>query len=135
MSFAVLKPFLTKTAFYAKLSGRFSGPKTKVTRLIASKFSTNILLTNRKLLSKFHVARTTVFFRFSKFTALPSSALQRWKPVGLRLFERPVKPVKTPIKLSFLAVKRHRSTNRNIHTYFIINKTFYKKTVLTNHTF
>ena len=29
--FAVLKPFLTETAFYAKLAGRFSGSKTKVT--------------------------------------------------------------------------------------------------------
>ena len=29
--FAVLKPFLTETAFYAKLAGRFSGPKTKFT--------------------------------------------------------------------------------------------------------
>ena len=29
--FAVLKLFLTKTAFYAKFAGRFSGSKTKVT--------------------------------------------------------------------------------------------------------
>ena len=29
--FAVLKPFLTETAFYAKLAGRFSGSKTKIT--------------------------------------------------------------------------------------------------------
>ena len=29
--FAVLKPFLTETAFYAKLAGRFLGSKTKVT--------------------------------------------------------------------------------------------------------
>ena len=29
--FAVLKPFLTETAFYAKLAGRFSGSKTEVT--------------------------------------------------------------------------------------------------------
>ena len=29
--FAVLKPFLNETAFYAKLSGWFLGPKTKVT--------------------------------------------------------------------------------------------------------
>ena len=29
--FAVLKPFLTETAFYAKHAGRFSGFKTKVT--------------------------------------------------------------------------------------------------------
>ena len=26
-----LKPFFTETAFYAKLAGRFAGPKTKVT--------------------------------------------------------------------------------------------------------
>ena len=55
--FALLKPFLTETAFYAKLSGQFSDPKTKVPRLIASKFGTNIQLINLKLLSKFHVAR------------------------------------------------------------------------------
>ena len=29
--FVVLKPFLTETAFYAKLAGRFSGYKTEVT--------------------------------------------------------------------------------------------------------
>ena len=29
--FAVLKPFLTETAFYAQLAGRFSSSKTKVT--------------------------------------------------------------------------------------------------------
>ena len=29
--FAVLKPFLTETAFYAKLAGQFSGSKAKVT--------------------------------------------------------------------------------------------------------
>ena len=40
--FAVLKPFLTETAFYAKLAWRFSSSKTKVTRPIASKFGTNI---------------------------------------------------------------------------------------------
>ena len=55
--FAVLKQFLTETAFYAKLAGRFSGSKTEVTRPIASKFGTNIKLINPKLLSKFHVAR------------------------------------------------------------------------------
>ena len=57
MFFAVLKPFLIETAFYAKLSGRLSGPKTEVTRPIASKFGTNKQLINLKLLSKFHVAR------------------------------------------------------------------------------
>ena len=50
-------PFLTEISFYAKLLGRISGPKTKVTRPIASKFGTNIQLINLKLLSKFHVAR------------------------------------------------------------------------------
>ena len=50
-------PFLNETAFYAKLLGRFSGRKTKVTRSIASKFGTNIQLINLKLLSKFHDAR------------------------------------------------------------------------------
>ena len=53
----VLQPFLTETAFYAKLSGRFSGSKTEVTRPIASKMCTNIQLINLKLLSKFHEAR------------------------------------------------------------------------------
>ena len=56
--FAVLTAFLTETAFYTKLAGRFSGSKTKVTRPIASKFSANIQLINFKLLSKFHVARS-----------------------------------------------------------------------------
>ena len=55
--FAVLKPFLTETAFYAKLAGRFSGSKIEVTWSIAPKFGTNIQLINLKLLSKFHVAR------------------------------------------------------------------------------
>ena len=31
ISLAVLKPFLNETVFYAKLAGRFSGSKTKVT--------------------------------------------------------------------------------------------------------
>ena len=57
MFFAVLKLFLTETAFYVKLSRRFSGFKTKVMRPIASKFGTNLQLINLKLLSKFHVAR------------------------------------------------------------------------------
>ena len=30
--FAVLQPFLDKTAFHVKFSGRFSGPKAKVIR-------------------------------------------------------------------------------------------------------
>ena len=55
--FAVFKPFLTETAFYAKLVGRFSGSKTEVTWPIASKLCTNIQLINLKLLSKFHAAR------------------------------------------------------------------------------
>ena len=57
MFFAVLKSFLTETAFYAKLAGRFSRSKTEVTLAIASKLCTNIQLINLKLLSKFHVAR------------------------------------------------------------------------------
>ena len=80
--------------------------------------------------------------------AAERSAKQRWKPVGStgtsrvdlpagsRFFDRPVKPVETPAKFSFLAPKRHLSTNRNIFICFVVNKTFYKKTVLlTNHTF
>ena len=56
-------------------------------------------------------------------------------PIGSRFFDRPVKLVEKPVKFSFLATKRHLSTNRNILEYFIINKTFYKKSVLTNHIF
>ena len=52
-----------------------------------------------------------------------------------RFYDRPVKPVEKPVEFSFLATKRHLSTNRNILIYFIINKTFYKKSVLTNHIF
>ena len=48
------------------------------------------------------------------------------RPVRLliwsRFFDRPVKPVETPVKFSFLATKRHLSTNRNIHLYFTIHK-------------
>ena len=53
------------------------------------------------------------------------------RPVGLpvrpRFFDRPVKPVEIPFKLSFRATKTHLSTNRNMHIYFIMDKTFYKK--------
>ena len=52
-----VKPFLIETAFCAKLSKRFYGPKIKITGLIASKFDTNLQLINLKLLSKFHAAR------------------------------------------------------------------------------
>ena len=55
--FAVLEQFLNETAFYAKLSRRFLGFKTKVPGPIASKFGTNMQINNLKLLSKFHVAR------------------------------------------------------------------------------
>ena len=67
-----------------------------------------------------------------------SSARQRWKPigstgtgmvdwpVGSRFFDRPVKPVETPVKFSFLATKKHLCTKRKIRIYFIMNKTFYK---------
>ena len=41
------------------------------------------------------------------------------RPVGLlvgsRFFDRPVKPVEKPVKFSFLATKRHLSTNRNLY--------------------
>ena len=83
--------------------------------------------------------------------SLHGQAKQRWKPVGStgigrverpvglpvgsRFFDRSVKPVEKQVKFSFLATKRHLSTNRNILIYFIINKTFCKKSVLTNHTF
>ena len=60
---------------------------------------------------------------FRALGALP----QRWKPVGSRFFNRPVKPVEKPVEFSFLATKRYLSTNRNILVYFIINKPFYKK--------
>ena len=40
--FLPYKPFLTETAFYAKLARWFSGSKTEVTRPIASKFCANI---------------------------------------------------------------------------------------------
>ena len=48
---------MNETAFYTKLFEQFSGPQIEITRLIASKFDTNIQLINLKLLSKFHVAR------------------------------------------------------------------------------
>ena len=47
---------------------------------------------------------------------------QRWKPfwsTGTNWVDWPVKPVKTPVKISFLATKRHLSTNRNIHIYLL----------------
>ena len=46
-----------KALFTPKLSGPFSGPKTKVMKSIASKPGTNIQHFNLKLLSKFHVPR------------------------------------------------------------------------------
>ena len=61
--FPYIKPYeiffavLNETAFYAKLLGRFSGSKIKVTRPIALKFITNMQINNLKLLSTFHVAR------------------------------------------------------------------------------
>ena len=58
-------------------------------------------------------------------------------PVGSRFFDRPVKPVKKPVKLSFLATKIHLSTNRNIFIYFknfllkiSINKPHLSKTLV-----
>ena len=65
---------LNETGFYAKLSGRFSDPKTEVTRRIATKFGTNIYLINLKLLSKFQsrpnrsrVISKSLKFRFRYF--------------------------------------------------------------------
>ena len=40
--------------------------------------------------------------------------------------------VEKPVEFSFLATKRHLSSNRNILIYFFIAKTFDQKTVLTN---
>ena len=48
-------------------------------------------------------------------------------PVGSRFLDWTVKPVETPVKFSFLATKRHLSSNWSTHIYFITNKTFYKK--------
>ena len=89
-------------------------------------------------------------FNFAQnFGSMPAQQ-QRWKPVGStgtgrvdwpvglpvgsRFFDRPIKPAETPVKFSFLATTRHLSTNRKIHICFVINKTFYKKTVSINHT-
>ena len=81
-------------------------------------------------------ARSTTGGKLGEFDGIPG---QRWKPVGStgtgrvarpvglpvgsRFFDWPVKTVEKPVKLSFLAIKRHLSTNRNILIYFIINKT------------
>ena len=50
---------------------------------------------------------------------------RKWKPVGLpvgsKFFDRPVKPVETPVKFSFLATKRHLSTNQNIRIHKYIS--------------
>ena len=53
-------------------------------------------------------------------------------PVGSRFFDRPVKPVEKPVKLSFLATKKHPSTNRNIFIYFILNKDFFYQKISIN---
>ena len=79
-------------------------------------------------------AQLDVFFNF---------VTQRWKPVGCRVAGRIeiLRPAgqagrKTgQILLSGYYSKRHLSINRNILIYFTINKTFYKKTVLTNYIF
>ena len=77
--FAVLKPFLNATAFYAKLSARFSGPETEKTWLIASKFGTSIQLINLKLLSKFHVARSNVpFLSYKQMSGTLHSLVWKW---------------------------------------------------------
>ena len=72
-----------------------------------------------------------IFFRNGNRSGRPAPV---GLPVGSGYFDQPVKPAEKPVKLSFLANKKHLSTNRNI-IYFIINKTFYKKSVLTSHTF
>ena len=58
-------------------------------------------------------------------------------PVGSRFFDRPVKPVKKPVKFFFIATKIHLNTIRNIglhtHIYFE-NKTVLWKMALANHT-
>ena len=48
--------------------------------------------------------------------------------------DRPTGRVAGRVRLLF-GTKKHLRTNQNILIYFIINKTFYKKSVLTNHTF
>ena len=71
------------------------------------------------------------------------TSCQRWKPVGStgtgrvdrpvglpvwsRFFDRPVKPVEKPVEFSFLATKKHPSTNRNILIYIFYHKTFFIK--------
>ena len=52
----------------------------------------------------------------------------RWVglPVGSKFFNRPVKPIETPVKFFFLATKRHLSSNRFMLIYFIISKAFFK---------
>ena len=72
MFFAVLKPCLYETAFYAKVLWRFLDPKIKVSRLIALRFSTNLQINNLKLLSKFHAAGANRFRVISKNRKLRS---------------------------------------------------------------
>ena len=70
-------PFLTETAFYAKLAGRFSGFKTKVTYLIASKFGKNISLINLKLLSK--NGRVKAKEQVTRASVVPTSTDEHFK--------------------------------------------------------
>ena len=49
-------------------------------------------------------------------------------PVKSRFFDRPVKPVETPLKFSVFATKRPLSTYRNIN--IITHKFFYKKNAI-----
>ena len=70
---------------------------------------------------------------------------QRWKPVGSTgrsgcqsgrdSSTGRSSRLKKPVKFSFFGTKKHLNTNQNILIFFILNKTFYKKLVLTNHTF
>ena len=68
------------------------------------------------------------FSKCNNFKNFVNYSYQRWKPigstgtgrvdrpvglpVGSRFFDRPVKPVEKPVEFSFLATKRHLSTNQ-----------------------
>ena len=107
--------------------------------MIIDKDAQSIVLTKNTLLNK----KVAMHCGFSAINNLKAVALFRKhnvklvietemetgrvdRPVGSRFFDRPVKPVEKPVEFSFLATKRHLSTNRNIPIYFIMNKTSYK---------
>ena len=87
------------------------------------------MLKDLLLLNGFCLSCSFIIFRRHLTSEMVTGRVDRpaGLPVGSRFFERPVKPVEKPVKFSFLATKRHLSTNRNILIYFIINETFYKK--------